>query len=179
VNIRPGCRPAEVSIARLREVLVLDSINGRLTWKFSKGNKAAGKEAGCIKNDAQSGRPRLYRSIRVDGVLMLAHRVVVAMTTGAWPTDEIDHKDGDGLNNAPSNLRVVDRKVNAQNQKCLNTNSSSGLRGVSRFQGKWRARIQVNGKEQSLGLYKSPSEARNAYLMAKAKVHPGYVRQEA
>jgi hypothetical protein len=37
----------------------------------------------------------------------------------------------------------------------------------------WRARIQVNGKGVHLGMFATPDEAHEAYLIAKRKLHEG------
>ena len=63
----------------------------------------------------------------------------------------VDHINGNGLDNTRSNLRIVDRGVNARNRKLMNTNTS-GFAGVTLGYDKrsesyyWQAKIEVNGK---------------------------------
>lgn len=63
-----------------------------------------------------------------------------------------------------SNLRFVDKSLNAINSK-LSKNNSSGYKGVTFHPqtGKWRASIVIGGKRKSLGLYKSKILASKAY----------------
>lgn len=79
---------------------------------------------------------------------------------------EIDHIDGNGLNNQRSNLREVTHAQNIQGQK-VQRRSKSGYRGVSYFPNAgmwkrkkpWRARIKVEGVDVTLGYYATPDEA--------------------
>lgn len=72
----------------------------------------------------------------------------------------VDHIDGNGLNNVRSNLRIVDKGVNARNRKLMCTNTS-GFAGVSVGYDKdrdsyyWQAKIEVNGKNISRRFYAS------------------------
>lgn len=59
-----------------------------------------------------------------------SHRAVWLYMTGEWPEEDIDHIDGDGLNNRFKNLRAVSRSVNARNQVRRRSNKS-GISGVS------------------------------------------------
>lgn len=79
-----------ISIERLRECFDYDPEAGRLTWKISPSARARkGSEAGSPRK----GRP--YRLIRLDGCHLYTHRVIWAMTSGAWPSHVIDHINGD------------------------------------------------------------------------------------
>lgn len=81
---------------------------------------------------------------------------------------EIDHRDGNSLNNQRDNLRLATRSqncANAQKRNCRN--ATSQLKGVS-FVSKskvrpWCARIMVNYKTRYLGVFASEAEAALAY----------------
>ncbi|WBF77943.1 hypothetical protein W70_248 [Escherichia phage W70] len=45
-----------------------------------------------------------------------AHRIVFYLYHNRWPTGEIDHINGDRLDNSPPNLREVDRSFNSANR---------------------------------------------------------------
>jgi hypothetical protein len=49
---------------------------------------------------------------------------------------------------------------------------ATGFKGVSRLKGKFRARIHLNGREKSLGVYATAQEAAQAYDRA-SKQHFG------
>ena len=104
-------------------------------------------------------------SIKPDGSRFYAHRYVDLPNGGRTsitmhrfileselkPEDVVDHINGDGLDNRRSNLRIVDKAVNARNRKIFSTNTS-GYTGVTRGYQKdkdayyWQAKIEVNGK---------------------------------
>jgi hypothetical protein len=80
---------------------------------------------------------------------------------------QIDHINGDKLDNRLENLRVA---TNSQNQ-CNNRvrkDSSSKFKGVyySKSKHKYRAHIYANGKSIHLGFYTDPLEAAKAYDQA-------------
>lgn len=82
---------------------------------------------------------------------------------------QVDHIDGNGLNNSRANLRGCQNAENIRN-RVVQKNSRSGVRGVywHKQRGKWCAAIRHQRKQISLGLHDSIESARAAYL-AKAK----------
>lgn len=84
---------------------------------------------------------------------------------------EIDHRDGDGLNNRRDNLRAATSSQQKQNTRRRSDNTS-GFKGVSRAgrnRDRWRASIQVDGRQTQLGTFSDPAAAADAYAMAAAK----------
>jgi hypothetical protein len=77
---------------------------------------------------------------------------------------EVDHEDGNGLNNVRSNLRIATRSQNQGNTR-LGSNNSSGYKGVywSKKLQKWVAQIGMDGKLTYLGLYDTAEEAALVY----------------
>lgn len=112
-----------------------------------------------------------YRQLTIRGSSYLAHRTAWLYVYGEWPTDEIDHIDGDRSNNAISNLRIVQRKGNNQNIKRSRVTNTIGVLGVSRSGKKFIARINTEGSQIHLGTFNTPEEAHDAYLQAKRKFH--------
>lgn len=87
----------------------------------------------------------------------------------APPDREVDHIDGDGLNNRRSNLRLATRAENMRN-----TGPFSGrFKGVhfDKQTGRWRAQIKHNGRRFSLGRYGTEVEAALAYNSAALQLH--------
>jgi len=103
-----------------------------------------------------------------------AHRLAWLYVYGAWPTEEIDHINGNKSDNRIENLRELNRQENTQNQRRAQKHNKCGFLGVSwcKYRLKWRAHISVNGKNRSLGRYDTPEEAHAAYLGAKRMLHP-------
>lgn len=79
---------------------------------------------------------------------------------------EIDHIDGNGINNQKSKLRICEHKENSRNRKTQKTYNTPGYKGVSFHNNKWRARIGVNGKEILLGQFNNIEDAVSAYDLA-------------
>lgn len=89
---------------------------------------------------------------RSNGVYM--HRLLMG-----HPEDSVDHRDGNGLNNCRSNLRIGGRSGNARNRKPGRT--KSGYIGVwfEPSTGKWRSEITVDYRRIKGGGYASAEEA--------------------
>lgn len=95
---------------------------------------------------------------------------------------EVDHKDGDGLNNQKGNLRPATHVQNTWNSKRRSDNSS-GFKGVGRWsvtstvRGKkytytyWRARIRLPGSKNGIviGYFSDKEVAARAYDVAALK----------
>jgi hypothetical protein len=82
---------------------------------------------------------------------------------------EIDHHNGNSLDNRRENLRPCTRSQNQWNRR-VNKNSTSKLKGITfdSKSGMWRAYISYKGKRQELGFFHTKIEAGYAYdAMAK------------
>lgn len=91
------------------------------------------------------------------------------------PNIEVDHINGNKLDNRKANLRVATRQENAKNQ-AAHSDSLSGISGVDAVRGKWRARIFTNGREKSLGLFATKEEAQAVRMAAAVKYHGEFAR---
>lgn len=91
------------------------------------------------------------------------HRLIMA----PQPREVVDHIDGDGLNNQRSNLRVCSKAENGRNRRKQRTRAATASRfkGVSwdKTNQKWRARIVLDGRQRSLGNFRSEDDAARAY----------------
>lgn len=101
------------------------------------------------------------------------HRVIM----NAPPGVEVDHINGDTLDNRRCNLRLCMRRENGRNQK-PQMGRSSQYKGVSwRKQcQKWSAQIKVDGKQIHLGLFNEEVEAARAYDQAARELHGEFAR---
>lgn len=90
------------------------------------------------------------------------HAVIACSPSGS----KTDHRDGDGLNNIRSNLRVCTAEQNARNQTRKRSDGiTSRYRGVhwDSVNGKWRAQIKSGGRTLSLGRFDNEFDAAGAY----------------
>lgn len=155
----------------LEKMLKYDPETGKLVWAnrswndftcipqerkrvASRWNKnRAGKEAGIIN-------ARGYRVVCIEGRTYQAHRIAIALTTGAWPDGQVDHINHNKADNSLQNLRVVSPQINSQNRPLPSTNSSGAI-GVHFHvrRKKWCARIWANGRRIHLGGFDSKEDA--------------------
>ncbi len=156
-----------LTIERLRELLAYDAETGVFTWAIDRGDcYKAGSIAGSV--DFQG-----YRVIQMDGKKHKAHRLAWLYVHGHWPDPQVDHINGIRTDNRIVNLRIVSNAENQQNQRKAHRSSSSGLLGAYKHpDGKWMASIKVGGKQRHIGLFHTAQEAHEAYLRAKAELHP-------
>lgn len=104
---------------------------------------------------------------------ILMHRLLMEVPKGM----EIDHINGDRIDNRRCNLRLVTRSQNMHNMSG-NTNTSSRFKGVSwdKDRNLWAVNIQTNGKSVHLGRYASEIEAARAYNIAAVQQHGEFAR---
>jgi hypothetical protein len=162
------------TLERVKELLDYQSISGEFVWKHTKGNRAlAGGRAGYVS-------PGGYKFIKIDGVVILAHRLAWFYNYGVWPKNGMDHIDGQKLNNRLENLRDASASVGSFNRGRMKSNTS-GIVGVSwhKLSKKWRAAIRVSGAYIYLGTYVNVRDAQAARLKAERKYFPGIKRWAA
>ena len=153
---------------RVRELLDYDPETGEFRWKVRTSlSVRPGYVAGCEHTD-QSGKE--YRVIKVGGKFYKAHRLAWLVTHGEFPPEQIDHIDGNGLNNRLDNLRAVSHAENQRNQRKY-SNNTTGVVGVywTKDRHKWRAMIAVNRKDIHLGYFTNKDEAVAARKAAELK----------
>lgn len=80
----------------------------------------------------------------------------------------LDHIDGNTINNYLHNLRLVTQSQNLKNRK-LDRRNKSGVHGVyfHKSTKKWRAYININGKNTHLGLFDNIDDAKKARKSAE------------
>ncbi len=96
------------------------------------------------------------------------HRLLIDAPNGL----EVDHEDGNGLNNQKSNIRLATRSQNRMNRPKQSRNTS-GFKGVSwdKTHKVWMAYITLNSVQKNLGYFKSKQEAYQVRREASIEYH--------
>jgi hypothetical protein len=91
-----------------------------------------------------------------DGKNILMHRLIMNAQTG----QEIDHANGNRLDNRRANLRFVTRSQNNANRRKPGPNR---FKGICKARGLWLAQTKINGRPVFIGYFKTDVEAAKAY----------------
>jgi hypothetical protein len=106
--------------------------------------------------------------------VLLLHRVI----TSAPPGFDVDHINGNGLDNRRSNLRVCTTSENCMNSR-TQASSKTGVKGVHLTRsGKFVAHIGLNGEHRHLGTFATLEEAREVRARAAADLHGEFARAD-
>lgn len=150
-----------VSVRVGKEEVLLD------TDVFEKHNKTL-----YIHNDKRNN----YRSVSVfeEGAKKKLSRQIMSVED---KEQQVDHINGNPLDNRRSNLRVVTHQENMMNKKDYKNNTSK-TKGVNlNKKGLWVARIQVGNERIFLGSSKDKSVAEKLRLEAEKKYFGKYDRK--
>lgn len=149
-----------IPIDTLHDLLSYDPLTGKLTWRFRDrryftserswkywNGRYANTEA--FTADATNG----YLQGSIFNTAYRAHRVCLALHNGKWP-DYVDHINGDKKDNRACNLRSVELSDNCKNLAKSKSNKS-GFQGICWRSStkKWRAYINLSGKQIEIGSY--------------------------
>jgi hypothetical protein len=144
---------------------------------LTKGYEAVidAEDAVILQFFSWSAKPKPSKVYAVTGLksrsgytTVLMHRMIMRYPLGL----QVDHIDGDGLNNRKSNLRVATHAQNMWNRGPQH-NNTSGFRGVSWHEksAKWQARIKHENGRMFLGYFDTAEAANEAYIEASKRLH--------
>jgi hypothetical protein len=127
----------------------------------------------CHKWRALRNKNRWYAMRDGGGRKILMHREIMGAPQGL----QVDHIDGNGLNNQSCNLRICTNAENQHNQGVRSSNTS-GFKGVSWYKRyrKWQVAIRIDGERKYLGYFSNKVEAARAYDNAAKRYHGEFAR---
>ncbi len=107
----------------------------------------------------------------------VAHRIAWLIYYGEWPSQDIDHINGNPMDNRIVNLRLATDSENLCNQK-KRIDNTSGVKGVSwsKKENKWYAYINKDKKMTGLGRFVSFDDAVAARMAAEKQYHGSFAR---
>ncbi len=156
---------------KLAEIAYFDIESGRFIRHTSGRGLAKCGPMGTIL-------PTGYIQIQLFEYKFVQSHLVCLWFTGKFPTskEEIDHINGNRLDDRPENLRIVSHTLNARNHK-KHKDNTSGYTGVyynkMSITNPYMASVKVNGKNKHLGVFSTAEEAyaaRQAWIVT----HPEY-----
>jgi hypothetical protein len=106
-----------------------------------------------------------------DGKILM-HRFILRLSTKA---PDVDHINGDKLDNRKKNLRLCTKSQNQANRG-KQINNTSGFKGVFELNEKWLAQIRFNGRSIYLGTYASKIQAAKAYDKAAVRYYGEFAK---
>ena len=166
-----------VSVEELRKRFRYEPDTGHIFWRT--GIRAPRRAFTYIgKRGYAVTTFRSWRSAK--RITLSAHRTAWALHYCEHPTGNIDHINGDRVDNRIANLRDVVSAENARNV-AVGSNNSSGVIGVYRHSQmpKWTAQINAFGKTVGLGCFTRFEDAVIARKAAERVLgyHPNHGRK--
>lgn len=128
------------------------NIISKYGWFYHPNNWPDTKEgyACATKRENITNKPKTLRM----------HKLILNCPKGM----EIDHINRNKLDNRKCNLRICTKSENRHNVG-VRSNSTSGIKGISfhKLTNKWQARIQINKKRITIGLFDNKNIALQEY----------------
>jgi HNH endonuclease len=116
-----------------------------------------------------------YISRKKEGKTIYLHSEIMNCPKGK----EIDHINGNGLDNRECNLRICSHSDNLRN-RAVNKNSASQYKGVCKYKNGWAAIIRISGNRNFLGFFPLTQEgeimAAKAYNKAASEHYGEFAR---
>ncbi len=105
-----------------------------------------------------------YKLIKFNNTSISYHRLLWSLLRGEIPNKyQLDHINGIKDDNRIDNLRLVSIRENQQNRVKHRLGKLVGC-SFDQNRNKWKSCIQIQGRNLSLGYYKTEQEAHNIYL---------------
>ena len=116
-------------------------------------------------------KDKWYAKGQICGLNVQMHRLLL----NAPKNMQVDHINGDGLDNRKANIRLCTRSENQHNATKSRT-AMSRFKGVSKANGKWTAQISLKGKSIHLGTFSTEIDAAKEYNSAAILYHGKFAK---
>ncbi len=146
---------------------LVDYVDGQLVAKINSKRRKTSKRLGTLI-------PKSYLLARVQGQLHRVHRLVFLYHHGYMPI-QVDHIDGNRINNKIENLREATSAQNNQNRMAT---GASKIKGVvwHKQSKKWVASICINRKSVHLGSFEKIEDAAQVATAVRKELHGEFAR---
>lgn len=162
------------SLEYLKTRIHVDCDNGRVYWKNPTKYHPCllSNEAGCSAKN--TNKKKSYWYVKVDSQRIKRSYLVFLFSTGEWPSEQIDHINGNSLDDRRGNIRLATPTQNAWNHKTRKKLSSTPM-GVRELKsGRFQARIAVHKRQLVIGTFDSVDEASNEYQKKRKELFNDY-----
>jgi hypothetical protein len=123
-----------------------------------------------------------YGQFGIGRKVIYVHRFAYELLIGPIPaTYRIDHRCHNTVCVNPQHLRLATIKQNAENMRAARRDSTTGIRGITPFSGRWRAEVRHNRRNYHVGVFSSIEDAEAAVIAKRNELftHNDLDRQEA
>jgi len=145
-----------MKIETLDQIFTADFKKQKLFWKErpaflfnsttqSKEHNAKAWNAKFAGKEALTNISHGYYNGSLFNRRIYKHQVIFALYHRIWPSN-IDHVDGNSLNNSIDNLRNVEHKINMRNRRKPSNNTSGHVGVYPMSYGGYVAKMSVSGK---------------------------------
>ena len=164
-----------IAMAKPNPLPPLEELNRRYYVDPTSPSGLRNKISICSRAQANGvagtlGPGHRYWNIGIKGKRYAVHRIIAALIYECDPGhNEVDHLDGNSLNNSPENLRLVNKSMNLHNAN-VRRDSKTGVKGVEYCKGRkspYMATITYKGKRHTLGSYATLEQASAAREQAE------------
>ncbi len=159
-----------ISQSRLKQAISYDPCSGEFKRISNQFGPIEPIDCGSVHTGSHGYKCLV---ISVDGQRYKASRLAWLFVKGVMPARQIDHIDGNSLNNSFINFRQVTTQENSKNRR-IYKNNSSGIVGVSWVKrlGMWQSRISIDSRLVHLGIFDTLLDA--ACARKSAEMANGY-----